>query len=232
MNCHQGRESTVSVDRLIGDAGPDDQAEGLRFLNPHYFSAGATRWGTEAKGAYEYADKEYVGFFDHGEGEMNQCADCHSVHGLEVDEEACAECHEELEDGLSLQDIRYNFTDFDGDGDDEEGLYYEIEHMREELYAAMQAYSAEEVGAAVLYDGNAYPYFFVDSNGNGETDEEEVNGDNRFAAWTPRLLRAAYNYQYSGKDPGAFVHNGMYILQTLYDSIEDVGGDVSTMTRP
>ncbi|MBU6351158.1 MAG: hypothetical protein KGS73_13525 [Chloroflexi bacterium] len=232
MNCHQGRESTVSVDRLIGDAGPDDQAEGLRFLNPHYFSAGATRWGTEAKGAYEYADKEYVGFFDHGEGEMNQCADCHSVHGLEVDEEACAECHEELEDGLALQDIRYNFTDFDGDGDDEEGLYYEIEHMREELYAAMQAYSAEEVGAAVLYDGNAYPYFFVDSNGNGETDEEEVNGDNRFAAWTPRLLRAAYNYQYSGKDPGAFVHNGMYILQTLYDSIEDVGGDVSMMTRP
>jgi hypothetical protein len=111
-----------------------------------YFSAGATRWGTEAKGAYEYADKEYVGFFDHGEGEMNQCADCHSVHGLEVDEEACAECHEELEDGLALQDIRYNFTDFDGDGDDEEGLYYEIEHMREELYAAMQAYSAEEVG--------------------------------------------------------------------------------------
>jgi hypothetical protein len=45
-------------------------------------------------------------------------------------------------------------------------------------------------------------------------------------------LRAAYNYQYSAKDPGAFAHNGLYIIQTLYDSLEDVGGDVSGMTRP
>ena len=52
MQCHQGRESTVSLDKVIGDTEADAQAETLRFLNPHYFAAGATRYGTEAKGAY------------------------------------------------------------------------------------------------------------------------------------------------------------------------------------
>lgn len=232
LNCHQGRESTVSVNRVIGDAGPDDQAEGLRFLNPHYFAAGATRWGAEAQGAYQYADKEYLGFFDHGDGEANQCADCHSVHGLEVKTNDCAECHEEIEDGATLQDIRYTLVDFDGDGDDEEGLYYEIETLNETLFAALQAYAADTLGTPIAYDSHAYPYFFVDTNANGVVDPEEAVRENGFSGWTPRLLRGAYNYQYASKDPGSFAHNGQYIIQTLYDSIEDLGGDVSAMTRP
>jgi hypothetical protein len=231
MQCHQGRESGVSVDRLIGDTEPDVQSESLRFLNPHYFAAGATRFGTEAKGAYEYEGKEYVGFFDH-DPEANECSDCHGTHGLEVDWESCVECHSEVETAEDLQNIRYNLVDYDGDGDDAEGLYFEIDTMREALYPALQAYAAETVGTGIVYDGNSHPYFFVDTNGDGVADPEEVNGDNRFASWTPRLLRGAYNYQYSGKDPGAFTHNGAYIIQTLYDSLEDLGADVSGMTRP
>jgi hypothetical protein len=230
MNCHQGRESTVSVNRLIGSTEPDAQAENLRFLNPHYFAAGATRHGTEAKGAYEYADKEYVGFFDHGN--VNECSDCHETHALEVDPETCFECHEEVETAEDMLNVRYNFVDYDGDGDDAEGVYFEIQDMRSVLWAAAQAYAADTVGTAIAYDEHSYPYFFVDTNGNGTADEDEANGDNGFKAWTPRLLRAAYNYQYSGKDPGAYVHNPQYIIQTLFDSIEDVGGDVSAMTRP
>ena len=34
------------------------------------------------------------------------------------------------------------------------------------------------------------------------------------------------------KDPGAYAHNPTYILQVLYDSIEDVGGDVTSLVRP
>ena len=66
---------------------------------------------------------------------------------------------------------------------------------------------------------HAYPYFFNDA------------GD-RYGTWTPRLLRAAYIYQYAQKDPGGFAHNGDYVMQMLYDAIADLGGDVSTMTRP
>ena len=58
-------------------------------------------------------------------------------------------------------------------------------------------------------------------------DEDEINGDNRFASWTPRLLEAAYNYQTSIKDPGAYAHGGKYIIQLLYDSIASLNEAVA-----
>jgi hypothetical protein len=233
MNCHQGRESTVSVNRLIGDVEADATSETLRFLNVHYFAAGATRYGTEAKGAYEYEGKEYLGYFEHS-NQADQCKDCHNVHSLEVNVEACADCHDDVDIATveDLQNIRYYFDDWDGDGDTEEGIANEIATMREELLAAMQEYAAATVDTGIIYSPSSYPYFFVDTNGDGVADADEVNSDNAFTNWTPRLLRASYNYQYATKDPGAFAHNGQYIVEVLYDSLEDLGADVSGMTRP
>jgi hypothetical protein len=233
MQCHQGRESTTSVNRLIASAGvgDDEQSESLRFLNVHYFAAGATRFGTEAKGAYEYEGKEYLGLFAHVPN-FSACTDCHNAHALEVKVEACGTCHQGVASDEDLINIRIDPTDWDGDGDATEGLAGEIAGAAEALHAAMNAYAADTVGAGIVYSGTAYPYFFIDSNANGQSDAEELNADNRFTTWTPRLLRAAYNYQYASKDPGQFAHNGKYILQVLYDSIEDLGGDVGGMTRP
>ncbi len=45
-------------------------------------------------------------------------------------------------------------------------------------------------------------------------------------------FQAAYNYQYSIKDPGVFAHNPKYIMQILIDSSEAIGGDFSLYTRP
>jgi hypothetical protein len=84
----------------------------------------------------------------------------------------------------------------------------------------MQAYSeANADTATIVYNPARYPYFFDDA---GE----------RYSTWTPNLLAAAYNYQYSQKDPGAYAHNGKYTIQLLYDSTQAVGGDVSGFTRP
>jgi hypothetical protein len=224
MNCHQGRESTVSVNRAIGDTEADTVSDSLSFRNVHYFAAGATRWGTEAKGAYEYEGKEYVGFFDHSN--LNACTDCHGAHSLEVELDTCLECHEDIE---SVQDIRYDYADYDGNGDDEEGIAIEVASLTEMLYAALQDYAANTVGTPIVYNSHAYPYFFIDANADGVADEGDTE---RYVTWTPRLLRAAYNYQYASKDPGSFVHNGKYIIQTLQDSLEDLGGDVSAMVRP
>jgi hypothetical protein len=83
----------------------------------------------------------------------------------------------------------------------------------------MNDYAAGIEGVSpVEYNGHRYPYFFDDA---GE----------RYASWTPNLLRAAYNYQYAQKDPGAFAHNPAYIVQLLYDSLAAMGADVSGMTR-
>ncbi|UCC77071.1 MAG: hypothetical protein JSW37_01550, partial [Anaerolineales bacterium] len=121
------------------------------------------------------------------------------------------------EDGLAT--IRLSQADFDGDGDTDEGIAGEVETLHEALYAAIQDYGVETIGTGIVYDGHRYPYFFDDA---GE----------RFTTWAPRLLKAAYNYQYVAKDPGAFAHNPPYAIQILYDSLEDLGADVSGFTRP
>lgn len=230
LMCHQGRESTVSVDKAIGDTEADVVSETLKFRNPHYFAAGATLFGGDAMGAYQYEGKEYVGLNKHSK--VNQCTDCHNEHSLEVDWESCVECHEEVTSAADMQNIRYNFVDIDGDGDDEEGLYFEVQTVLDTLMPAIQVYAAETAGSPIVYDAHAYPYWFVDTNGDGVADPEEVSFDNGYATWTPRLLRAAYNLQWASKDPGAYTHNGAYILQVLIDSLEDIGGDVTAMSRP
>lgn len=230
MNCHQGRESTASMNKLVEGLRPDNVSENLRFLNIHYFAAGATRFGTEAKGAYEYEGQTYDGFFLHRKN-VNGCTDCHSTHELTVQVDKCGQCHD-VETAEDLQTIRESLADYDGDGDVDEGIAGEVETVHETLYSAIQDYATNVVGTDIVYTSASHPYFFIDTNGNGEADADEINSGNRYATWTPRLLEAAYNYQYVAKDPGAFAHNPSYILQVLYDSLNDVGGDTSGMERP
>ncbi|MFN2223983.1 MAG: cytochrome c3 family protein, partial [Candidatus Promineifilaceae bacterium] len=219
LNCHQGRSYSGSVDRAIGELGDDEIGENLRFVNVHYFPAGGTLFGAEAQVGYQYEGKEYAGRFEHVSG-FDTCVECHDAHALEVVVEDCGNCHEGVSSEEDLQNIRVSETDFDGDGDAAEGLAGEVATMREALIAAMQAYTEGIEGVnGIVYDSHSYPYFFDDA---GES----------YGTWTPALLRAAYNYQYATKDPGGFAHNGQYVLQLLYDSLEDVGGDVSGMTRP
>lgn len=228
INCHQGRESKASVDAAIGDLGPDEVSENLRFRNIHYFAAGATLFGTEVQGAYEFDGQAYNGRNEHVPG-FDTCTECHNTHALEVEVQECGDCHAGVEVKEDLQTIRGSSeVDWDGDGDNTEGIYGEIATMNELLYAALVDYSTNTVGTPILYNASRYPYFFADADGNGE-----LNGDEgAYVTWTPALLRAAYNFQYAAKDPGAYAHNGQYVLQILYDSINSIGGDVTGMTRP
>ncbi len=233
LNCHQGRECTVSVDDYIVGRGAsdDDTVYGsLSFRNVHYYVAGATLFGTEAKGAYEYEGKAYNGRFGHV-GSFDTCTECHDAHNLEVKTQACSICHG-VQDS---EDIRNGATDFDGDGDTQEGIAGEINTLHEALYTAIQDYAANVAGTPIVY-GSGYPYFVIDTNGNGVADEDEVSRSNSYNAFTPRLLQATYNYQYAKKDPGAFAHNGRYLIQVLYDSLESLGTkvtvDMTGMVRP
>lgn len=234
ISCHQGRQSTVSVDEYLSGKNltDDDTVNGsLSFRNIHYFVAGATMFGTEAQGAYEYDGKVYNGRFEHTNS-FDRCIDCHDAHNLQVREEVCSMCHK----GISRpEDIRKGTTDYDGDGDTQEGILGEIETLHEILFAAIQDYAANVSGVPIAY-GSGYPYVFVDTNGNGVADEDEMNRSNRYNAHTARLIKATYNYHYVNKDPGAFVHNGKYVIQVLYDSIESMATqvtiDMTSMVRP
>ncbi len=229
LNCHQGRESTTSVNAAITRAGvgDDEVSEDLTFRNVHYFAAGASLFGTEAMGAYQYDGKEYAGRFQHVPGMVEACTDCHQPHVLAPDVNFCATCHQGV---TSVEEIRMASGDWDADAA-EEGVAGEIETLHEALLPAIQAYALETAGTAIAYNSAAHPYWFIDANGNGTADPDEAD---RYATWTPRLLRAAYNYQYVAKDPGSFVHNAKYMAEILYDSLEDMGGAdaVAGFTRP
>lgn len=230
LECHQGRESTVTVNNYLAGKDPDTVDAKISFRNVHYFAAGATLFGTKAQGAYEYDGQTYVG--QNTEHPLNKCEDCHDVHELSVKVDACKNCHTNVSTTADLENIRYSTdtTDWNGNGDTTEGIYKEIDTFREDLYAAIQKYAADK-GTPIVYDSASYPYFFVaDQDGNKALDADGKTI--RYNAWTPRLLEAAYNYQYSIKDPGAFAHNPKYVMQFLYDSTKDLGGDVSKVTRP
>lgn len=218
MECHQGRESKISVDADIEDVGVDDDevSPDLSFANIHYYAAAADQFGTVVKAGYEYDGKTYDARFSHVTG-YNACITCHNPHSLEVDLHRCNTCHTGITDP---KDIRFygSFVDYDGDGDMEEGMYYEIEGLKGKLYPAIRRYAKNVIGVPIVYDAHSHPYYFTDANDNGVADPDEDS----YSSFTPRLLRAAYNYQVSQKDPNAFAHGGKYVIQLLYDSIEDL----------
>ncbi len=49
-------------------------------------------------------------------------------------------------------------------------------------------------------------------------------------------MRTTYTYHYVLEDSGAFTHNAKYILQMLYDALEDLNArvpvDMVAFTRP
>lgn len=237
MTCHQGRASKDDVDASIAQAGaadhPDTVEPGLSFTNIHYYAAGATLNAGRVRGGYQYDDVSgitplYDVRFRHVEG-YDTCTGCHDPHSLEVRVEQCAECHTGVSTVEDLRDVRMissSTVDYDGDGDLTEGIYYELQGVKEVLYAAMQAYAADRDGVdPICYDPSSYPYYFVDSDGSGGfCSASEATFANGYKTWTPRLLRAAYNYQVAGNDPGAFAHNAKYMIQLMHDSIQDLSG--------
>jgi hypothetical protein len=227
LECHQGRESTGSVNAALKGKDLDTVDSKIGFKNVHYFAAGATLFGGDAKGAYLYDGKTYIGAHPHVAAGFD-CSTCHNVHALEVKTESCVGCHPGTKD---ITTIRMGGADFDGDGNTTEGIRGEVETMADALYAQIKVYAADK-GTGILYDPGAYPYFFVDKDNDGKPDVDDKGATIRYNAFTPRLMKAAYNLQYAKKDTGAWAHNGRFVIQFLIDSIEDLGGDVSKYTRP
>ncbi len=232
--CHQGRASGEQVNAAIAGK-EDDVVDGdLTFINVHYKAAAATQAGDVARGGYQYDGKSYAGGFEHTPKEPATCLTCHNQHSLKVAAvETCATCHE----GVSkYSDIRTTEIDVTGDGNTEQGIAGSIATLHGRLGEAIRKYAAEVPAAPIAYDAHAFPYFFTDTDGDGTADEGEAIFPNRYQSWTPRLLKAAYNYQFVAKDGAAYAHNPHYAIQLLQDSLENLGEavdvDTSGLTRP
>jgi hypothetical protein len=234
MTCHQGTAAGSRVAGATADLPDDEVSPDLGFVNVHYAVAAGTQMGTESGIAYEYPGRTYAGRYTHFAG-LETCIQCHDPHSLEIDPQTCSPCHLSVTDEEDLADIRSGAPDYDGDGDTRESVAAEIAALHERLYAAIQIYAAAQA-TPIVYAPGSYPYFMNDTDGDGQADADEVNGGNAYASWTPRLLRAAYNYHYIQEDGGAYAHNAQYAAQVLYDSIADLAAvadvDTAGLARP
>lgn len=230
--CHQGRAWSGTVASATEGMEDDVVVGDLSFINVHYAPSATSLMGSVVQGGFEYPDKVYKGQFTHVP-DKNTCTDCHSPHSLKVNLDTCTTCHQNVENFTSIRTSR---IDFDGDGDIVEGIANPISMLHVQLGAAMQLYASEVTGAPIVYSIHSYPYFFVDGDGDGIASEGETAFPNRYQSWTPRLLKAAYNYQLIAKETAIYTHNPHYALQLLYDSLESLSEqvdiDISALARP
>lgn len=230
--CHQGRQSGDAVAAAVDGMDDDAVSADLGFINVHYGVAAAVLNGSDVRGGFQYPGRAYAGRFGHVPS-ASTCVDCHDPHTTRVETDGCLTCHRGVED---VRDIRTRHADFDGDGDAAGGIHAEITGLHARLLEAIRAYAADVAGTPVAYVPGTFPYFFIDREGGGQIPAEEAVMPNRYGSWTPRLLKAAYNYQVAAKDPGGFAHNPAYLLQLLHDSLESLSErvevDMSTMRRP
>jgi len=239
--CHYGRQSRADVDAQIARFNASGDPDGIvaaikdangnmvrfSFFNPHYMAAAAVWYGSDAQGFYEYEGKKYAGAYQHpAVDDKTGCVGCHDAHSGKTKDELCKACHGDV----SLESIRNEKSraDYNGNGNITEGIYQEYFPLLDMLYKEIEAYTLREIGYVIVYDPNAYPYWFADGNENGMHETEEVS----YSQWTPRLYKAAYNFHFLKENPGAGVHNPRYAMQIAIDSIEDLGGDVSGFVRP
>jgi hypothetical protein len=248
MVCHQFRASTDSVNAYIRGRGaamtnPDAVDAGASTRTSHYLGAAGVQYGTEVKVGYQYAGKAYDAKFAHVEG-YDTCITCHDPHSLELKYDKCVTCHTGATDAAAMKNIRMkgSLEDYDGDGDISKGIYYEVAGVKAKLMTAIQQYAHEVSGVDIGYDPNRHSYWTVDANGDGVIDP--ATETTNYNAYTARLLKATYNYMLTDKDPGSYAHGGKYVIELMYDSIEDLNAglaivvpavvptvDLSTLTR-
>ncbi|MBZ0130042.1 MAG: cytochrome C [Rhodobacteraceae bacterium] len=216
LTCHQGRAAGANVAKAVADKDADTPDAELGFINPHYAVAAASWLGGYGASGYHYPGKEYSGRFFHARP-VTTCASCHEPHSLKVAEEACLTCHQEAATG----DIRLSRLSYDGSGDLTKGISADIAANAGVLKQMFTEYAAQVAGTAMVYDGHRYPYFFADANNDGRADEKDGKPV-AYKSWTPRLLKAVFNWKFVTSDAGIYAHNPHYALELLYDSIEDL----------
>jgi hypothetical protein len=229
--CHAGRQSGDAVTAATGAIGEDEVSARLAFINIHYGVAASVMHGSEVRGGYHYP----------GAPMRDASPMCRAPTPARTATTRIPPGGDRFLHGVPsrrrrrVRDIRTRHGDFDGDGNTSGGIHAEIVGLHAQLYEAIQDLCGGRRGNADRLC-NRFPYFFVDADGDGEIAPEDAVMPNRYQSWTPRLLKAAYNYQVAAKDAGGYVHNPAYILQLLHDSLESLSAeidiDMSAMQRP
>ena len=230
MSCHQGRASGLDV----RTAEPNDEVQNPDYdsfdaINIHYYAAAAVLFGRDADAGYQYRtdpddpDTElsyagknlFVGFHESGDLKLTDCIGCHmnsnptgapAKHTFMPQEVGdCSACHS---GGPEFKDLQTR----------PQSYWFAIDTLKSQLLQAIEDYAdggGLPITSPAFYDGHHHPYWFHQ----GGPPEDE----NAYRDFDRNMLAAAYNYMVADKDPGGYIHNGIYIQQLLWDSIIAMG---------
>ncbi|MDD4578856.1 MAG: cytochrome c3 family protein [Anaerolineaceae bacterium] len=240
MSCHGGMSAGTAVAAATEGKEEDTPMADSSLMGPHYFHAAAVHQGADAGAGYQYEGKTYVGAFEHAEP-VSSCTECHDPHSLHTqkipnsDASLCSTCHSDVSGFADYRKVSMSKVDYDGDGT-VEPVFDEIEGVKAVLYDALNKYSQATTDNGFGFKFDSYPYAFIDTNKDGTIDESEGIFPNQFKLFTPRMQKAAFNYMFVQKEPAAYLHNAKYVLQLMFDSIEDLssvsGVTTQGLTRP
>jgi hypothetical protein len=122
----------------------------------------------------------------------------------------CTNCHGVIADFDTFR-MPSNTFDYDGDGNNTEGINQELDGLKAELIQFLAS-------MGVFYNPDTYPYFHRVST------KASQGSSTGYSNWTQSQLKAAFNLNTFFKEPGAFAHNGKYAAETLIDGIADLSG--------
>jgi hypothetical protein len=225
--CHQGRESGFTVYKYILSRGVSDPyanptqnlSSGSSSRNSHYLAGGATLW---SKNSWEYFFNGVAQSYSNGNKshQSMNCTGCHmgeanadnteGGHTWKPRMETCQKCHPGMTDYKTYANVQGK--DYDGNGT-VEPIAKEIDGLIAQLIAAFDAQN-------ITYDPSTNPYFFAKPPTTSIT-------------WNTNKNTAAFNLNELFKTSNALdVHNPMYTIQILRDSLQALKGTVPAGFRP
>ena len=227
--CHRGREAKATVDAA------DRGRASRRFKNVHYLPAGRgqARLGRPRRLRVRRQDLRRRRCRTSG---GTQCTSCHdpvgSHHTFQITDAwdgTCRACHADAERRPEEHPPHPHRSTTTATATPPSRWPPRSTAWRRATLAAMQAAAA---APGLCYAPGVYPYFFKDT----ERRQDLQRRPRRWPptpspAWTPALVKAAFNYQLSRNDPGAWAHNFDYMAELLYDSAADWGTLVRRYVR-
>lgn len=227
-SCHKARRSAEAIVKpTAADKLPS-------YWGPHHGPEADLLTGNSA---YEFPGKEY-GNSAHTKVIADTCVTCHmalpegryslssavgghsffvtgEVHGSEkVNLAACISCHKDIKQLSGTEYFDYKTVDYDTDGE-LEAVQMEIEGLLELLVNVHGTGELQKLNPPIYNADGSYNWI----RGN---DAERPVGE----------VAALYNYKLILEDRSLGIHNVIYTVQVLYDTIEALDPDFDTSLRP
>ncbi|HAL87098.1 MAG TPA: hypothetical protein DCM31_09720 [Deferribacteraceae bacterium] len=220
FECHKGREGVKA------DAGTTTQVYGINYI--HYAPVFATLFGGKSEMHVTYGTNTYAEQFEHltisaDFGGKLDCTSCHEVHTAEAiitkTGTTCVSCHSS--GGLYDTDVLEARVEMYADR-----LFDTIYALTPVgLYTALGDYDndSDTPDTPRFADGKTEANLVTILT--GRTTASEI-GSNQLA----KAGSVWKNFMY--EEPAAWAHNSKFARQLMYDAIDDLGGDLTGLTRP